>query len=99
MKKQEELNVQEAQQPVKPHGCVCPFHPLQVLSYVLFFFYAYVFYFIELIALQEPYVLPFILLVPFTLLFLTLAVVAVVATLRDPTDPTVSLERQKKAKK
>ncbi len=84
---------------IKPHGCLLPLHPFQIMSYILFFFYAYVFYFIELIALKTPAALPYILAVPYTILFILVAITAIIATVTDPTDPTVATERAKKHNK
>ena len=87
------------ERPVKPHGCLCPLHPFQLLSYLVFFFYAYAFYFVEVVALKEYIALAYVLAIIYSALFIAVAVVAIVATLIDPTDPTVALEREKKKQK
>ncbi len=81
---------------VKRHGCICPFHPMQVLSYLIFLFYVYVFFFIELVSLQQLGSPIYVLIVPFALLFVAMAAADIVLTLSDPTDPTVYSERAKK---
>lgn len=85
--------------PVKPHGCMCPMHPLQLVSYLLFTFYAYVFYFVELVTLRTQVVAAVLVAIFYSALFFAVACVAVAATLSDPTDPTVAEERRKKMSK
>ncbi len=84
---------------VKPHGCMYPFHPFQIASYFLFFFYAYVFYFIDLVAWADTPGLAYSFAIPYSMLFIGIAVVAIIATLSDPTDPTVYEEKRKKTNK
>ncbi len=79
--------------PVKSHGCLCPFHPMQIASYFLFSFHAYVFYFVELVSLQQLGRAVYVLVAPYTLLFLSVISLGIVITLSDPTDPTVYSER------
>jgi hypothetical protein len=83
----------------KPHGCMCPLHPFQIASYAIFFFYAYVFYFIEMVSWQQMGGILAAFIVPYTGLFGAIAVLAIVATLSDPTDPTVYEERRLRALK
>ena len=84
---------------VKPHGCMCPVHPFQIVSYCLFSFYAYVFYFIDIVTwIDIPYMI-YIFSIPYTILFVLTAVFATIATLSDPTDPTVYEEKKKKSNK
>ena len=84
---------------IKPHGCMCPVHPFQIIAYFLFFFYAYVFYFIDIVAWTDASYLIYIFTIPYSILFILIAVVAVLATLSDPTDPTIYEERRKKNNK
>jgi len=90
---------QNAAPKAKPHGCMCPMHPFQIMSYIIFFIYAYTFYFIELITLQSPIYLPYLLGIIYGILFLLVATTALVATFIDPTDSTIALERSKKLRK
>jgi len=80
----------------KPHGCMCPFHPFQIISYLLFFFYAFVFYFIDIVAWSKTPALCISFVIPYSIIFLSLAVTAIIATLSDPTDPTIYDERTKR---
>jgi hypothetical protein len=78
---------------VKPTGFMCPMHPVQILSYVVFFFDGYCFYFISIAIWSESTALSWSFAVPYTILFILVIVFAVIVTLSDPTDPTVYKER------
>lgn len=79
----------------KSHGFLCPFHPLQILSYVVFAFYVYVFFFIEMISLSTFKAAPYAISPVYIILAIATCVVTVVATAIDPTDPTVQREHQR----
>ena len=81
------------QQPVKPHGCICPFHPYQIGSYFICLFYAYVFYFVDIVAVQELPVLLYLFAIPYSILVILLVICGAMATCQDPTDPTVQHEK------
>lgn len=89
----------QTQTTVKPHGCTCPLHPFQVISYVVFLLYGYVFYFVTLVVWSKSHALLYSFAIPYSLLYLAIGVVGFVATLSDPTDPTVAEERRKQANK
>ena len=78
---------------IKPHGCFCPFHYFQIFSYIIFIFYAYVFYFIDIIAWKDSFAFGFCFGIPYSLLYIAICIITFIATLSDPTDPTVYLEK------
>jgi len=83
---------------VKYNGCYCPFHPLQILSYITFIFYGYVFYFITIIVWKDKSTLIYTFSILYTTLYIIVVTIALIATLTDPSDPTVSYERSMKTK-
>lgn len=87
------------QEQAKPHGCLCPFHPFQLTSYILFAFHAFAFYFINLIVWQSSPGLLYGLTVPYSLAFAGVVVADLAATFTDPTDPTVYSERKRRENK
>lgn len=84
---------------IKAHGCICPFHPFQVVSYIVFLFYGYSFYFITVVVWSDSPFLLYGFTVPYSVLYIAIAITAFVATLSDPTDPTVHEERAKQLNK
>ena len=72
--------------PAKHHGCVCPFHPYQIISYILFTILTFTFYFIVLPFFSDSIVIMCVLGFVFTLLLLTVAIITLMVTLIDPTD-------------
>ncbi len=86
-----------SKRPVKPHGCLCPFHPQQLVSYGLFAFYAFVFYGIDLVALQQLLVLDVLLTLFYSAILVAIVILALIETFSDPTDPVVYFERALKA--
>ena len=79
--------------PAKTHGCMHPFHPFQFISYFTFGFYLYVFYFIDIIALLQYPVMILVFGILYTLNLPILITETLIATLSDPTDPTVYEEK------
>ena len=89
----------QGERSIKPNGCMYPFHPFQIMSYIVFIYYGYCFYFIIIVAWSKSPILAWSFGVPYTILFIAIAVIAIVATLSDPTDPTVKIEKLKKLNK
>ncbi len=85
--------------PLKPHGCMCPLHPLQLLSYLVFAYYVFVFYFLELVAFRDQPLLCYLLVAFYSILACAVIIVAILATAIDPSDPTVESERLKRRNK
>ena len=80
--------------PIKYNGCACPFHPLQIASYVFCLFCYYDFYFIDYIALSPLPGLRYFSLVFYSLLVISIIIIGLIATIIDPTDPTVHSENE-----
>ncbi len=95
----EAKNEPEKSPKVKLNGCMCPFHPFQIMAYAVFLFYAYVFYFINVVAWSDTLglLIPFVIV--YSILLALLLAVGFMATLSDPTDPTVYDERRKRSQK
>lgn len=73
--------------PVKHHGCICPFHPYQISAYVVLLYQ-----FLVTFLCMGPAVDPTsrtVFLTVSGLLQLTVAVLGLLATKSDPTDPIV----------
>ena len=90
----DELNIRI--QKVKYHGCSCPFHPFQLLSYLICFFYIYSFFFIDIIILES---FKIILILMYSIIVVLVIITALITTLTNPSDPTVALERKKRDNK
>ena len=71
-----------------------PFHYQQIVSYIIWLFYAYSLYFIALIAFKPHTKLRHIFLYFYTLLFLAIAMISIIATLLNPTDTIVLYEKE-----
>jgi hypothetical protein len=84
---------------VKPTGCMCPFNLLQILSYIVFTFYVYAFYFINIVVWSDSPKLAWSFAVPYTILLIFTAIFTLAAALSDPTDPTVYEHRLKQFNK
>lgn len=80
---------------VKHHGCVCPFNIMQILSYVVFAFLVYSYYFINAILFSYSIVLLCLLTIPYSINLILIVIAALLATISDPTDPTVYKEKGK----
>jgi len=80
----------------KLHGFACPSHPLQIVSYLVFAFYVYVFFFIEIIALSTFKGVPYAISSVYILLVIATCTVTILATAIDPTDPTIKERQQRK---
>jgi len=80
--------------PIKPHGCTCPLHPMQFLSYLYALISAYVFYFIDIIGFEPIPEFRIFAIIFFTLLFIGIIIITLIATIIDPTDPTVYKEKE-----
>jgi len=80
--------------PAKKNGCQCPWDLLQLGSLLLFLFYAYVFYFLEAVALQDWGPAVYVLAGIYTGLFVFVLVLDLLAMCADPTDPTIYSEKQ-----
>eukprot|EP00826_Nyctotherus_ovalis_P066016 TRINITY_DN9731_c0_g1_i4.p2 TRINITY_DN9731_c0_g1~~TRINITY_DN9731_c0_g1_i4.p2 ORF type:complete len:104 (-),score=6.13 TRINITY_DN9731_c0_g1_i4:176-487(-) len=78
---------------VKPTGCMCPFHPAQILSYIVFALDGYAFYFVTVVAWSKTPTLVWPFAIPYTAMFIAIVVLTLVVTFSDPTDPTVYMER------
>lgn len=82
------------QRGVKRNGCKCPFHPFQLASYFIALLYAYVFYFLDLVALLDYPAACYTLTAAYSCLLIAVVSIAILATLSDPTDPTIYAERE-----
>ena len=80
---------------IKPHGCICPFHIYQICSYIIFLFYAYVFYFIETVGLYIYNPWQYIIAMPYTILYIIICIFAFKVSLCDPTDSIIYEERKR----
>ncbi len=81
---------------VKRHGCMCPLHPFQIGAYLVFLIKVGSFYTVSAVAMGDHPEAQIIISVLFSAFFLTVAAFTAIATLSDPTDPTVYLERKQK---
>ncbi len=84
---------------VKKHGCICPFHPFQLGSYVIFLIKGISFYAVSSIAMGEHPGAQASICVVYSVLLGIVVIFTFVATLSDPTDPTVYFERKQKNNK
>ena len=81
---------------VKVNGFTCPFNCFQILTYITFGISIYVFFFIEIISLTTFSVAPYILSVFYVIFVAFTFVLAFIATIIDPTDPTIYDEQRKR---
>ncbi len=78
----------------RPNGCHQPLHPLQLSAYLAILFFAFVFYFLDLVALRDSHVGFYVTLPLYSCILCAIIVIGVLATLSDPTDPTVYAEKE-----
>jgi len=78
---------------VKPIGCMCPLNIVQIISYIVFGFDGFCFYFITVVAWSKSIVLVWLLAVLYTILFILVSIFALLVSFSDPTDPIVYKER------
>ena len=78
---------------VKSNGCMCPMHPLQITSYIAFALYVFSFYFIDIVVWSDSPIIAWSFGVPYTILLILIVIFTLMATLVNPTDPTVFMER------
>ena len=81
---------------VKRHGCSWPMHPYQIISYIVFLFKVSTYYSITIRAFAHQEALQYVLSCFYSILLIILACITFLATIADPTDPTVYEERNKK---
>ena len=84
---------------VRVNGCGCPFHPFQILSYIMFSIKIVSFLLIIPIGLMHSVIAVTVLFVLYILSVTMIIYYTARATAIDPTDPTVYLERNIKANK
>ena len=84
---------------VRVNGFACPLHPTQLLTYVIYFGDILSFYAIDMVSLYHNSVLVYVLGSIYLLLTVIVFYYGLQATKRDPTDPTIALEKRCKEQK
>ncbi|CDW91758.1 probable palmitoyltransferase zdhhc1 [Stylonychia lemnae] len=79
---------------VRKNGFAMPFHPFQIISWVIFGLDSYAFYFINIVTFSYQPAISIVLGVAYLIIFIAVLYYAIRSTRYDPTDPTIYKNRQ-----
>ena len=88
--------MEDEELPPRKNGCKCPFHPFQIIAYILFITKLVCFYMVIPIGLINSIPASTIFCILYFTCVLFVLYFTIVATKIDPTDPTVYVERAKR---
>ena len=83
---------------VKTNGCSFPLHPFQIVSFLVIALDSYAFYFINIVTFSYSPTISILLGISFTLVMIVMFYYATRATLIDPSDSIIQIQREAKVK-
>ena len=89
----ENSGFQVQQRRIKRNGFFCPFHPFQIISYVVVGLDLYAYFFIDMVIISNRMAISIVLALIYAGFYIAMVVLAVQATKIDPTDPVIYLQR------
>jgi hypothetical protein len=79
---------------IKKNGLALPLNPLQVIAWFVMLLDFYAYYFINIVAFSYSIAISTVIAIIFTGLIIAILYYGVLATVTDPTDPTIYAERK-----
>ena len=91
-------NVVVVEKWIRHNGFERPFHPLQIISWIVFGYNLLIFYFVDMVSLSYNPILVVLLSILYLVLSIGVVYYCVKATKADPSDPTIKMQKDTEAR-